>query len=98
MLIVRGVNVFPSAVREVVSGFAPDVNGQIAVRPSAQGPKQPAPLPVSVELSPGTAADPGLAEAIRERLREILLVQTSIELVPSGALERSEYKLRLVQR
>jgi phenylacetate-CoA ligase len=98
MLIVRGVNVFPSAVREVVSGFAPDVNGQIAVRPSAQGPKQPAPLPVSVELSPGTAADPGLAEAIRERLREILLVQTSIELVPSGTLERSEYKSRLVQR
>ncbi len=98
MLIVRGVNVFPSAVREVVSGFAPDVNGQIAVRPSAQGAKQPAPLPVSVELSPGTAADPGLAEAIRERLREILLVQTSIELVPSGTLERSEYKSRLVQR
>ena len=29
MLIVRGVNVFPSAVREVVSGFAPDVSGQI---------------------------------------------------------------------
>jgi phenylacetate-CoA ligase len=98
MLIVRGVNVFPSAVREVVSAFAPDVNGQIAVRPSAQGPKQDPPLPVSVELSPGTAADPGLAEAIRKRLREILLVQTSIELVPSGTLERSEYKSRLVQR
>jgi len=98
MLIVRGVNVFPSAVREVVSGFAPDVNGQIAVRPSARGPKQDPPLPVSVELSPGTAADPGLAEAIRERLREVLLVQTSVELVPSGTLERSEYKSRLVQR
>ena len=27
MLIVRGVNVFPSAVREVVSGFAPAVSG-----------------------------------------------------------------------
>jgi phenylacetate-CoA ligase len=98
MLIVRGVNVFPSAVREVVSEFAPEVNGQIAVRPSAHGPKQDPPLPVSVELSPGTAADPGLAEAIRERLRAILLVQTSIELVPSGTLERSEYKSSLVQR
>src|SRR5918992_1431838 len=28
MLIVRGVNVFPSAVREVVSAFAPQVSGQ----------------------------------------------------------------------
>jgi len=98
MLIVRGVNVFPSAIREVVSEFAPAVNGQIAVRPSAQGPKQDPPLPVSVELAPGTAADPGLAEAIRERLREILVVQTSIELVSSGTLERSEYKSSLVQR
>jgi phenylacetate-CoA ligase len=98
MLIVRGVNVFPSAIREVVSEFAPAVNGQIAVRPSAQGPKQDPPLPVSVELSPETAADPGLAEAIRERLREILVVQTSIELVSSGTLERSEYKSSLVQR
>ena len=33
MLIVRGVNVFPSAVREVVGAFAPDVSGNILVRP-----------------------------------------------------------------
>ena len=98
MLIVRGVNVFPSAVREVVSGFAPDVNGQIAVRPQAPGPKQDPPLPVSVEMAPGATADAALADAIRERLREVLVVQTSIELVPSGTLERSEYKSRLVQR
>ena len=35
MLIVRGVNVFPSAVREVVSGFAPQVSGRILVKPRA---------------------------------------------------------------
>src|SRR5215213_3759438 len=34
MLIVRGVNVFPSAVREVVAAFAPAVSGQILVRPT----------------------------------------------------------------
>ena len=84
MLIVRGVNVFPSAVREVVSGFAPDVSGQILVRPSAQGPKQDPPLPVSVELGARHGGRPGACGAIRERLREVLLVQTSIELVPSG--------------
>ncbi len=37
MLIVRGVNVFPSAVREVVSGFAPEVSGHILVKPQAAG-------------------------------------------------------------
>ena len=33
MLIVRGVNVFPSAIREVVSAFAPAVSGNILVKP-----------------------------------------------------------------
>src|SRR4029453_11298671 len=45
MLIVRGVNVFPSAVREVVSAFAPRVSGNILVRPQAPGVKQDPPLP-----------------------------------------------------
>jgi phenylacetate-CoA ligase len=98
MLIVRGVNVFPSAVREVVSAFAPDVSGNILVKPRAAGVKQEPPLPVSVELGLGTAADASLAEAIRERLRNVLVVQTRVELVPWGTLERSEYKSRLVER
>jgi phenylacetate-CoA ligase len=95
MLIVRGVNVFPSAIREVVSAFAPAVSGHIVVRPQAPGVKQEPPLPVSVELAPDGSVD---AEAIRERLREVLVVQTSVDLVPWGSLQRSEYKSKLVER
>ena len=98
MLIVRGVNVFPSAVREVVSGFAPKVSGNILVTPQAPGTKQDPPLPVRVELARGAAADDALAEAIRERLRNLLVVQTRVELVPWGTLRRSEYKSRLVDQ
>jgi len=97
MLIVRGVNVFPSAVREVVTAFAPDVSGHILVRPQAPGVKQDPPLPVSVELARDGSAEPGLAEAIRERLRAALVVQTRVELVPWGSLSRSEYKSTLVE-
>jgi phenylacetate-CoA ligase len=97
MLIVRGVNVFPSAVREVVSDFAPAVSGHILVKPRAAGVKQDPPLPVSVELAPGAAADATLAEAIRERLRNVLVVQTDVELVPWGTLRHSEYKSKLVE-
>jgi phenylacetate-CoA ligase len=96
MLIVRGVNVFPSAIREVVSAFAPRVSGAILVRPRAEGVKQEPPLPVSVELARGEAAEAGLAEAIRERLRDVLVVQVLVELVPWGTLERSDYKSKLV--
>ena len=44
MLIVRGVNLFPTAVREVVSGFTPTVSGNVLIKPSAAGPRQEPPL------------------------------------------------------
>jgi phenylacetate-CoA ligase len=96
MLIVRGVNVFPSAVREVVSAFSPDVSGHILVRPPTNGVKQEPPLPVTVELAQGVQARANLADRIRDRLRNALVVQTRIELVPWGTLQRSEYKSKLV--
>jgi phenylacetate-CoA ligase len=98
MLIVRGVNVFPSAVREVVARFAPQVSGHVVVRPRAPGVKQEPPLPVRVELARETSGDRDLADAIRGRLREVLVVQTEVELVPWGTLQRSEYKSTLVER
>jgi len=97
MLIVRGVNVFPSAVREVVSAFTPNVSGHILVKPRSSGVKQEPPLPVSVELARDATGDAALAEAIRERLRNVLVVQTRVELVPWGSLRRSEYKSKLVE-
>jgi phenylacetate-CoA ligase len=98
MLIVRGVNVFPSALRELVSAFAPAVSGHILVRPRTEGVKQDPPLPVRVELARGATPDVTLADAIRERLRTVLVVQTEVELVPWGTLHRSEYKSKLVER
>jgi phenylacetate-CoA ligase len=98
MLVVRGVNVFPSAVREVVGAFAPEVSGHVVLRPRAAGPRQEPPLPVSVELARDATADAALAEAIRERIRSVLVVQTDVELVLWGSLRRSDYKSRLVDR
>lgn len=98
MLIVRGVNVFPSAVRDVVGAFAPQVSGQILVKPGSPGVKQEPPLPVVVELARGASGDVALAETIREKLRAVLVVQTQVHLVPFGTLDRSEYKSALVER
>ncbi len=97
MLIVRGVNVFPSAIREVVGEFAPRTSGPILVRPRGAGVKQDPPLPVSVELAAGESAQAELAEAIRERLRNTLVVQTQVDLVPWGSLQRSDYKSKLLE-
>jgi phenylacetate-CoA ligase len=98
MLIVRGVNVFPSALREVVSGFGPEVSGHILVRPRGRGVKQEPPLAVAVELARDRRPEAALADSIREKIREVLVVQTEVDLVPWGTLQRSEYKSKLVER
>ncbi|MGO4670000.1 phenylacetate--CoA ligase family protein [Bosea sp. 2RAB26] len=96
MLIVRGVNVFPSAIREVVNRFAPAVTGVVSVRPSAKGVKQAPPLKVVVELAEGETASDGLREKIESDIRATLVVTTTVHLAPAGTLPRSEYKSRLL--
>jgi phenylacetate-CoA ligase len=95
MLIVRGVNIFPSALREVINGFAPEVSGVISVRPQQKGFRQDPPLKVVVELGEGKPRQ-DLSERIRLRIRERLLVTTGVVLVPFGSLPRSSYKSKLV--
>ena len=100
MLIVRGVNVFPSAVREVVSAFAPEVSGHILVRPRDAGRQAGRRrCRCSVELArerrPATTRSPRRSAS---GCAASLVVQTRIELVPWGSLQRSEYKSKLVER
>ena len=97
MLIVRGVNVYPTAIREVVAQFSPEVSGAILIRPEARGPAQQPPLPVVVELGNGQAKPDDLASRIQARIRDVLNVSTRVDLVPWGSLPRSEYKIKLVQ-
>ena len=97
MLIVRGVNVFPSAIREVVAAFGPAVSGHIQVRPKNAGVKQDPPLPIEVELGKDQNATETLAEEIQQRLRSVLMFTAAATLVPFGSLQRSEYKSKLVK-
>jgi phenylacetate-CoA ligase len=96
LLIVRGVNLFPTAVREVVASFAPRVGGPVLIRPVHAGVRQDEPPRVLVELAGGGEADAELAGAIRTAIRTKLVVTTEVELVPYGTLGRSEYKSQLV--
>jgi phenylacetate-CoA ligase len=90
MLIVRGVNVFPSAVREIVARFQPRVTGAILIRPRRKGVKQDPPLPVLVE---GEAA---LGEKIAGEIRAALLFTPEVRMVAPQTLPRSDYKVKLL--
>jgi phenylacetate-CoA ligase len=96
LVIVRGVNVFPSAVRSIVAGFAPRVSGAMVIRPTRKGVRQEPPLPVQVELGPGETPDPALAEAIEAAVRATLVATIRVTLLPFGSIARSEYKTKLL--
>ena len=97
MLIVRGVNLFPTAVRSILASFRPMVGEAFRIRPRKKGVSQEPPLPLVVELGEGVAVAPdGLAEKIRNAVRQNLIVATDVTLVPYGTLPREEYKVKLV--
>ncbi|MBV8915550.1 MAG: hypothetical protein JOZ05_21250, partial [Acetobacteraceae bacterium] len=96
LLIVRGVNVFPSAVRSVIAGFAPKVSGAILIRPKVNSVRQEPPLPVQVELAANVPPDEKLASEIAAAVRNVLIATVEIELIPFGSLQRSEYKTKLL--
>ena len=96
MLIVRGVNLFPTALREIVNEFQPAVSGVISVRPARKGPRQDPPLKILVELGESVGATTDLSDRIRSRIRDTLVAATEIALVPHGDLPRSSYKSHLV--
>ena len=90
MLIVRGVNVFPSAVREVVARFQPRVTGAILIQPRSRGVRQEPPLPITVE------GDAALADTLAAEIRNALTFTPEIRMVAPQSLPRSDYKSRLV--
>ena len=97
MLIIRGVNLFPTAIRSILKEFAPDVGETFQIRPKSMGVSQDPPLPIVVELAKGIGAEPaGLSERVRTEIRSKLLVTTRIEFVPYGTLPRETYKYKLV--
>ncbi len=97
MLIVRGVNLFPTAVRSIVQEFTPGTSGMVLIRPTAVGVMQDPPLPVQIELGPDSAVDQAqLKRAIESAIRERLLVTTKVTLVPYNSLPRETYKSKLV--
>lgn len=96
MLIVRGVNLFPTALRAVVNRFAPHVGEVVMIRPNKTGVMQEPPLPVVVELAAGVEPPETLARDIQTAIRNELIVSTTVSLVPHLSLPRSEYKSKLV--
>jgi phenylacetate-CoA ligase len=98
MLIVLGVNVFPSAVKDVVSSFYPRTTGEIQILLEEPGPGVKPPLRVAAEFGEGSPDLAHLKKEIEAKIRSVLTVSSSVELVPPGTLPRFEMKGQLVKK
>jgi phenylacetate-CoA ligase len=86
MLIVRGVNLFPSAVQDVVSAMKPLVGGVMRVLADFEGHTTQGNLKVLVERAAGAPADGDAATAaqVEGRIRNALAVKADVRMVRHG--------------
>ncbi len=98
MLIVLGVNVFPSAIKDVISSFYPRATGELQILLEQPGPKVDPPLKLVVEYGPSATNLPSLKEEIERKIKAILTIPVSVELVPPNTLPRFEMKGQLVRK
>jgi phenylacetate-CoA ligase len=98
MLIISGVNVYPSAIRDVVGSLTPRVTGEILIQLQEPPPSVKPPMKIKIEQGeePGDLAQ--LRSEIEQLLREKLIFSSHVELVPPGTLPKYEYKARLVEK
>lgn len=98
MLIVLGVNVFPSAVRDLVQTRYPRTTGAVQILlPEGGGPRVEPPLRVEAEWGEQPGDLEQLRGEIEAMIRSRLSVRAAVTLVPPGSLERSEMKSRLTR-
>ncbi|GAA3046948.1 AMP-binding protein [Pseudonocardia yunnanensis] len=97
MLIVLGVNVFPSAVRDLVQTLHPRTTGAVQIVLPQQGPRVEPPLQVEAEWGEPGSDHEQLGREIESLIRSRLSVRAAVTLVPPGSIERSQMKSRLTR-
>jgi phenylacetate-CoA ligase len=95
MVVVRGVNVFPSMVAAVVNGFA-ELSGNYRIVLENKPPYDL--LPISVELTAAVNNQQGLADRIEKAIKKALGASARITILPPDSFELTEGKTKRVVR
>ena len=95
MFIVRGVNVFPLGVQDILYGMRPAVTGEFRIILDQEPPIDYAPR-VLVERGDDDADD--LVVRVTDAIQERLNFTPSFELVPAESLPRAERKSKRLYR
>jgi phenylacetate-CoA ligase len=98
MLIVKGINVYPTAVKNLVTEFHPRTTGEIRIVLDEPGPKVPAPLLIKVEHGKDEKDLFKLKSDVEARIHDVMRFKAEVELVSGGTLERTSTKAKLIEK
>jgi acyl-CoA synthetase (AMP-forming)/AMP-acid ligase II len=98
MFVVRGVNVYPSAVQSILAEFRPKLTGRCRIVLPASGNMVVPPVPIEAEVPAGAGVDPEQARRLEAELRDRLIFRSQVTLVPAGEFGAADYKTRATVR
>ncbi len=98
MFIVRGVNVYPSAIQEIIADFRPEVTGRLRVVLPETGVSVDPPVPVEVEVPDADNVQPDLAERLNGAIRQRLVFRCDVRFVSGSEFGDPSYKTRATVR
>jgi phenylacetate-CoA ligase len=93
MLIIRGVNVFPSQIEELILK-QPELSPHYVLEVSKDGPLDH--LLVLVELNPGSSSSQQQASKLQHSIKSYVGVTAEVKIVPLSSIERSVGKAKRV--
>lgn len=99
MLIVKGINVFPSAIRNIINSFIPRVTGALKIILDTPPPRVVPPLKMKVEYGRSMSASEvqALKAELEEKMSATLRFRPAIECVPPESLARTSGKVKLFE-
>lgn len=94
MLIVKGVNVYPMAIKDIVCNFSPDVTGEMRVVLKENPPRVVPPLRLKIEHGEhmGKSELPDLSKKIVSALHHKIKIRPEIEFVEPGTFPKETRK------
>jgi phenylacetate-CoA ligase len=100
MLIIKGVNVYPAAIKNVINQFLPDVTGEIRIVLDAPPPRVIPPLKLRIEYGNHVKREdlPGLKNRITTSLHNKIKIRPEIEFVHEGTFIKELRKTPIFEK
>jgi phenylacetate-CoA ligase len=99
MFIVKGINVYPLGVQDVILGMRPALTGEFQILlPNPPPITEPPIIRAEYGEEVGAQDRESLRDRLSRRIRDVLVFTPKVELVPAGTLPRSERKAKRLYR